>query len=143
MVTSGVAVMDLLVNIDVPDRARGIAFYTRGLGLQTGRSLGPDVVELLGGPVPIYLLVAAEGSRPVRFGTDVRTYRRHWSPVHLDFVVPDVDAAVERAVEAGAVVERPATTEVWGGIAGLADPFGNGFCLLQFLNRGYDEIATA
>jgi hypothetical protein len=23
----------------------------------------------------------------------------------------------------------------------LADPFGNGFCLLEFRGRGYDEIA--
>jgi len=23
----------------------------------------------------------------------------------------------------------------------LADPFGNGFCLIQFTGRGYDEIA--
>ncbi len=134
--------MDLLVNIDVPDRARGIAFYTQGLGLEVGRNLGTDVVELLGATVPIYLLVAAEGSHPTARTDAVRTYRRHWSPVHLDFVVPDVDGAVARAVDAGAVVERPATTEVWGRIAGLADPFGNGFCLIRFLNRGYDEIAT-
>jgi predicted enzyme related to lactoylglutathione lyase len=33
-------------------------------------------------------------------------------------------------------------THVWGRIAVLSDPFGNGFCLIQFLNRGYDEIAT-
>jgi hypothetical protein len=26
-------------------------------------------------------------------------------------------------------------------LALMADPFGNGFCLVQFLGRGYDEIA--
>jgi hypothetical protein len=26
-------------------------------------------------------------------------------------------------------------------LALLADPFGNGFCLLQFTGRGYDAIA--
>ncbi len=30
---------------------------------------------------------------------------------------------------------------MWGKIAMLADPFGHGLCLIQFLNRGYDEIA--
>jgi catechol 2,3-dioxygenase-like lactoylglutathione lyase family enzyme len=25
---------------------------------------------------------------------------------------------------------------------GVDDPFGHGFCLLQFLGRGYDEIAS-
>jgi lactoylglutathione lyase len=32
---------------------------------------------------------------------------------------------------------------VWGRIAQLADPFGHGLCLIQFLGRGYDEIATS
>ena len=29
---------------------------------------------------------------------------------------------------------------VWGRHAVLADPFGNGFCVLQFEGRGYAEI---
>jgi predicted enzyme related to lactoylglutathione lyase len=56
--------------------------------------------------------------------------------------VDDVDAAVGRAVAAGATLEQAARSANWGRIALLADPFGNGFCLLQFLGRGYDEIAT-
>jgi hypothetical protein len=24
----------------------------------------------------------------------------------------------------------------------LADPFGHGFCLIEFTGRGYDEVAT-
>jgi hypothetical protein len=32
-------------------------------------------------------------------------------------------------------------TAAWGRIAVLADPFGHGLCLIEFLNRGYDEIA--
>ena len=62
--------------------------------------------------------------------------------MHLDLVVPDVDAAVARAVAAGAVLEQAARSHAWSRIALLADPFGHGFCLLQFLNRGYDELAT-
>jgi catechol 2,3-dioxygenase-like lactoylglutathione lyase family enzyme len=27
-----------------------------------------------------------------------------------------------------------------GRIANMADPFGNGFCLIEFIERGYDEI---
>jgi hypothetical protein len=30
----------------------------------------------------------------------------------------------------------------WGRIALLSDPFGHGFCLLQFEGAGYDGIAT-
>jgi predicted enzyme related to lactoylglutathione lyase len=38
-------------------------------------------------------------------------------------------------------VESEVQTHAWGRLALLADPFGNGFCLLQFTGRGYDEIA--
>ena len=69
-----------------------------------------------------------------------RDYGRHSTPVHLDFVVEDVEAAVERAVAAG--VEVPIEQHEYGKMAVLADPFGHGFCLLQFEGRGYDEIAT-
>ena len=62
--------------------------------------------------------------------------------MHVDFVVDDVATAVARAVAAGATVERPIATYPWGTIAGLADPFGHGVCILQFSARGYDAIAT-
>jgi predicted enzyme related to lactoylglutathione lyase len=61
--------------------------------------------------------------------------------VHLDFVVDDLEEALARAAKAGATIETEAQTHPWGTIALLADPFGNGFCLLQFAGRGYDEIA--
>ena len=61
-------------------------------------------------------------------------------PVHADIVVDDVDAAVERAVAAGAKLEAPAKDAAYGRIAMLADPFGHGFCLLQFNERGYDAL---
>jgi predicted enzyme related to lactoylglutathione lyase len=71
-----------------------------------------------------------------------RDYQRHWTPVHLDFVVGDIRAAVKRAQAAGAVLERDVATHAYGLLALLADPWGNGFCLLQFTGRGYDEIAA-
>ena len=73
----------------------------------------------------------------------VRDYRRHWTPVHLDFVVEELEAAVARAVAAGAKLEREIEHHAWGSIAGLSDPFGHGVCLLRFTERGYDAIATA
>jgi predicted enzyme related to lactoylglutathione lyase len=132
--------VDLLVNIDVPELDRALAFYTRALGLTVGRRFGEDGVELLGGVARIYLLPRAAGTTPAPAARP-RNYARHWTPVHLDFVVPDVDAAVERAVDAGAKVDEPAQDRTWGRIAILADPFGHGFCLLQFSERGYDAIA--
>ena len=93
----------LLVNIDVPDIDRGVAFYTRALGLRVGRRLGAGCVELVGAEVAIYLLEKAAGTRIGPGGGDTRRYDRHWSPVHLDLVVDGLENAVMRAKAAGAV----------------------------------------
>lgn len=132
---------DLLVNIDVDDLERAIAFYGEAFGLTVSRRFGDDGVELAGWPVRAYLLRKPEGSPAA--GRDVRRYVRHWTPVHLDVVVEDIDAAVLRAVAAGARVETPLQVAAWGKLVVLRDPFGHGFCLLEFLGRGYDEIADA
>ncbi|MGH8080330.1 MAG: VOC family protein [Lysobacter sp.] len=131
--------MQQLINIDVPDLDAALAFYTRAFGLHAGRRLGPEVIELLGGQAPIYLLLKLEGSEAA--GSDTRRYARHWSPVHLDVVVQDVETALASALAAGAVQEGELRSASWGRIVQIADPFGHGWCLLQFLGRGYDEIA--
>ena len=131
--------MSILVNIDVPDLKGALAFYTNAFGLSLKRYLGDHVAELAGWPVPAFLLQKEEGS--LGAGISRRTYERHWTPVHIDVVVEDIDQALERAVRAGAIVEHDVRTTIWGKIAVMADPFGHGFCLIQFLNRGYDEIA--
>jgi catechol 2,3-dioxygenase-like lactoylglutathione lyase family enzyme len=133
--------MDIRICIDVGDMDRAIAFYTEGLGLKLGRRLRGDWTELLGAPCPIDLLCEAAGSAPLgESHPQRRGYARHWTPLHLDFVVDDLDAAVQRAVRHGAVLERPVVQRAWGRMANLADPFGHGFDLLQFVGRGYDAI---
>jgi predicted enzyme related to lactoylglutathione lyase len=134
--------MNLLINIDVDDLDRAVTFYSRAFGLVVGRRLGKGVVEMLGAAVPIYLLAKASGSRATRLPGLTRSYDRHWTPVHLDIVVDDIDEAIRKALDAGAVLERPAELNVWGKLALMADPFGNGFCVIQFVGSGYDEIAT-
>ena len=134
--------MNLLINIDVEDLSKAIAFYVQAFDLRIGRRLGDGVVEMLGAPAPIYLLLKSPGSQASDRSGDTRSYDRHWTPVHLDIVVADINSAIERAVEAGATLERPAQLNTWGKLALMADPFGNGFCLVQFVGRGYDEIAT-
>jgi predicted enzyme related to lactoylglutathione lyase len=133
--------MDLLINIDVDDLSKAIAFYERAIGVRVGRRFGAAGVEMLGASSPIYLLVKADGTRSSAASNDLRRYSRHWTPVHLDFAVPDIEAAISRVTEAGGTQEGEIQTHSWGHIAHLADPFGHGICLIQFLNRGYDEIA--
>ena len=52
----------LLVNIDVDDLERAVAFYTAAFGLTVGRRFGALAVELTGGTAPIYLLLKPDGS---------------------------------------------------------------------------------
>lgn len=133
--------MTLLLNIDVPDVEMGVRFYSAAFDLKVGRRFGADFVELLGWPATVYLLTKKAGT--VGAGGDLRRYERHWTPIHADIVVDDVDAAVERAVGAGAKLEAPAKDAPYGRIAMLADPFGHGFCLLQFSEQGYDALLTS
>lgn len=130
----------LIVNIDVDDLSRAVAFYEVGLGFRFVRHLfDGSVAEMTLGSTMIYLLEKAAGT-PAAAGA-MRDYSRHWTPVHLDIVVDDLDAAIERAIAAGAAPEGAIGRHAWGRLAGFADPFGHGFCLLQFAADGYDAVA--
>jgi predicted enzyme related to lactoylglutathione lyase len=132
--------MKFIVNIDVAEVGHAIAFYESGLGLQLIRRLFDDTVaELGGGPVPIYLIEQPDASAAVPDTLIQRHYQRHWTPVHLDFVVEDIDAAINQTVAAGAVLEGAIKPFAWGKLATLSDPFGNGFCLLEFAEGGYGQ----
>ena len=134
--------MQLVVNIDVDDLEKAIAFYSTGLGLRLGRRLFDDsVAEMSGASSTIQLLLKAAGSSPASSIPVTRGYERHWTPVHLDFAVENISAAVERAIRASATLEGTVQSHAWGHLATLSDPFGHGFCLLQFVGNGYDEAA--
>jgi lactoylglutathione lyase len=130
--------MNLLVNVDVPDLEAATRFYVEAFGFTVGRRMGPVFRELLGAPVPVYLLVKKPGTEPFP-GAAPREFTRHWTPVHLDIAVPDLEASVARAVAAGARTESGITKHAWGRMVLLADPFGNGICLLD-LTPGYDAL---
>jgi predicted enzyme related to lactoylglutathione lyase len=134
--------LHVLANIDVDDLGRAADFYCSALELTIGRRFGDSAIELVGASSAIYLLKHAAGTPAASSTSQPRDFGRHWTPVHLDFVVPDIESAVARAQNAGARLEGEVRTHKWGRIAVLADPFGHGFCLIEFLGRGYDEIAT-
>ena len=133
--------MNLLINIDVADLASAEAFYSAAFGLKEARRFGNAAVELVGAQTPIYLLQKDAGT--LGAGAMARDYVRHWTPIHGDVVVEDLETALARAVAAGAVQEGAIRQADWGRIVTVADPFGHGWCLLQFRGRGYDEIATS
>jgi predicted enzyme related to lactoylglutathione lyase len=132
-------VVQLLVNVDVDDLEKAIEFYRSALGLTLKRRLFNDTVaEMVGASSPLYLLKKPAGSTASTTLTTLRDYSRHWTPVHLDIAVDDLAVAIERAQAAGAIVESDLKTYEWGCIAFMADPFGHGFCLLEFRDGGYE-----
>jgi predicted enzyme related to lactoylglutathione lyase len=133
--------LEIHAYIEVADLDRGIGFYCDGLGLSLKRRLSPNWVELAGANLPVFLL----GNRPpfAELGATnaPRSFERHWTPVHLDFIVPDLDAAVGRLVALGAMLDRAIQSREYGWMANMADPFGNGFDLIEFSGSGYDAVS--
>jgi predicted enzyme related to lactoylglutathione lyase len=132
--------MKLLLNIDVPDLTAARIFYAAAFGLTPTRRLGDAVVELLGDETVVYLLEKPSGGRGA--ANSRRRYQRHWTPLHCDWVVADLDTALQRALAAGAAQEGEIREAAWGRIVQLGDPFGHGWCLIQFSAAGYDAIAS-
>lgn len=70
-----------------------------------------------------------------------RDFGRHWTPVHLDFIVADIDATVAHLLAFGATLDRDMQQREYGRMANMADPFGNGFDLIEFSGPGYDRVS--
>ena len=108
--------------IDVDDVGRAVRFYGQGIGLTVVKQEA-DWAQLKVDEQTIWVMKSAPG----RSGPISRDYQRHWTPVHLDFHVDDIDQTIERAVAAGGKLEgRPKTS-----LANLSDPAGNGVDLVQ------------
>jgi len=134
-------VIEVHAYIDVADIERGIAFYCDGLGLSLRRRLSPSWVELAGANLPIFLLGNRAPATDLGATQLRRDFARHWTPVHLDFIVPDLDAAVARLTALGATLDRDIQEREYGRMANMADPFGNGFDLIEFSGPGYDGVS--
>jgi predicted enzyme related to lactoylglutathione lyase len=130
------------VYIEIDDLERGIEFYVDGLGLSLKRRLTERWVELAGAQMPIHLLARPEPEFETGEHVLHKEFSRHWTPVHLDFVVSDLEAAVERAVRAGATLERRVDHPGFWQMAALADPFGNGFDLITDPEAAYERLSV-
>jgi len=125
------------ISIDVQDIDRAVEFYRDGLGLKLiERDRGWATMAL--GEQTFFLGIPWGPE-----GRIARDHQRHWTPVHLDFVVDDFDAAVERAIRAGAKLDRPVLRRRdRGDMANMSDPSGNGFDLIQRTARHDRERAA-
>ena len=127
--------------VEVTDAAQGIEFYCEGLGLTVKRRLSPRWIELAGANLPIFLLADRPALADLGSAKAARSYARHWTPVHLDFIVGDLDGAVSRLTALGGSLDREIKHREYGRIANMADPFGNGFDLIEFSGSGYDAVS--
>ena len=122
--------MNYAVTIDVPDLEAGLRFYRDALGLAEIAQPIATYALLDCGGARIGVIEKPPGTRPAKGSDDVRRYERHWTPVHIDFHVDDFEAALARALGAGATCEQKFQGGERPPIAFCSDPFGHGFCLL-------------
>jgi len=119
------------ISIDVPSLAEGVAFYCAAFGFTKKSEPVPGVAVLHGLNVELCLLEKPAGSKPAPETADRRKFERHWTPVHMDFHVDDLRAALQRVEQLGAKREQLFENPEHGSAAFRRDPFGHGFCLLE------------
>ena len=127
--------------VEVTEAAEGIRFYCEGLGLTVKCRLSPRWIELAGANIPIFLLASRPAVADLGAVTALRNFERHWTPIHLDFIVTDLDGVVSRLTALGGSLDREIKSREYGRIANMADPFGNGFDLIEFSGSGYDGVS--
>jgi len=119
------------ISIDVPSLEQGVAFYCAAFGFSKQSEPVLGVAVLQGLNIELCLLERPAGSTPSPATEDVRKFERHWTPVHLDFHVEDLQGALERVEALGAKREQVFENPEYGSAAFCSDPFGHGFCLLE------------
>jgi PhnB protein len=116
---------DFALHLVVEDVAAAVDFYERALGARVTRVLHlPDgsiaIADMAIEGLPVALAAPVPGTSlatPRSTATSVAAYR---------FAVPDADAAMDRAVSAGATVHSPVQDAFWGVRTGeVLDPSGH------------------
>jgi predicted enzyme related to lactoylglutathione lyase len=118
------------VSVDVPNLEEGLRFYCQAFELaEIARPIATYAI-LKRGEAQIGIMEKPAGTKPAMGSDDIRRYERHWTPVHIDFHVDDFNAALARALNAGAKCEQKFDKPGRPPIAFCSDPFGNGFCIV-------------
>jgi PhnB protein len=106
-----------------------IAFYKKAFGAEETYRLEEDGrighAELRIGETTIYL---SDEYEPYRVLSPLTL---NGNSVSLSIAAPDADAVFERAIAAGATVERPLKDEFYGRSGWLVDPFGHRWNIRQ------------
>jgi len=118
------------VSIDVPNLEAGLKFYASVFGfVETSRPFSTmSIVD--GNNVTVCMHEKAPGTKSSPAGAEQRRYERHWTPVHLDFHVPDLDEVLTKVRDEGGSIEMEFRNHGPKPVAFCSDPFGNGFCVI-------------
>lgn len=118
------------VSIDVPDLEAGLRFYGEVFGFEETARPFPTMAVLDANNVSVCMHERPEGSRSSMGGAELRRYRRHWTPVHLDLHVAGFDEVLAALRAHGGAVENEFRTQGPFPTAFCSDPFGNGLCVI-------------
>lgn len=118
------------VSIDVPELEAGLQFYGSVFGFVENARPFPTMAVLDANNVTVCMHEKAAGTKSSPGGADVRRYERHWTPMHIDVHVPDLDAVLEKVRAEGGTIESEFRTQGPKPVAFCSDPFGNGFCVI-------------
>ena len=94
------------ISIDVPNLVEAIRFYTNAFGFTESSAPAPGLAVLHAGNTKICLLEKRAGTRASTYTEETRRYERHWTPVHLTFMLVILSAEPARALDAGAKKEH-------------------------------------
>lgn len=116
------------VSIDVSNIEQALDFYTQALGCEFRKKYTDEWQVIAIDGLEIHLQQKAAGT--IAAGEHRRDYQRHWTPVHLDFIVEDIRTTGATIEEHQGCVEHQSFSPQ-ADIAHCADPFGNGFCIIR------------
>lgn len=135
------------IGLCVADLDRSVRFYRDGLGFEVAERYELDSDDLPGlerslevdGHVHVVSQFIRHGSLAIELlgytdptpGGTPSTSRSQLGLTHLAFHVDDLEASVQRVVDAGGVVVEPTRASVGVELVFLADPDGNRVELLQ------------
>jgi len=116
--------------IDVDNVEKAVAFYGGAVGLKVLKQ-EPGWAKLADGETTFWIMEVPAGSSASPDSAISRNYQRHWTPIHLDFVVADLDAVIKRAIAVGGKLEGKIQERPGKRLANVVDPFGHGLDLVQ------------
>ena len=134
-------------HLTVADAAAAIDFYGKAFdAVEVMRLPRPDG-KLVHASVRIngFLVMLNDDFPEMSDGKSMTPPSLGGTPVTIHLTVPDVDAAFQRALDAGATVVVPLDDQFWGDRYGMVrDPFGHQWSLGQPVREvNMDELAAA